>query len=260
MTGYTKLFGSIVASTIWEESNETRIVWITMLAMADQYGIVDSSVPGLAKFAKVSIEDTQLALKTLMSPDPYSRSKEYDGRRIQETDGGWLILNHGKYRAKSNYDERRERTRQRVALFRERHGNGAVTGSNACNAPVTECNACNNKHKHKHKQKHIGSRYAQLYIGSRSARLDGSSWTVEAFEKQCVAIQEKHDLNIEATERFITDKQKSGYTKFNRLTNRREPITAENLEALLIGFNSKYIASCQKNFLKPTTDTANEHA
>ena len=48
MSGYTKLFNSILASTVWSEPNETRIVWITLLAMADKNGIIEGSVPGLA--------------------------------------------------------------------------------------------------------------------------------------------------------------------------------------------------------------------
>lgn len=108
MTGYTKLFGTIVASTIWREKNETRIVWITMLAMANKSGIVEASVPGLADMARVSLADCQEALKALSSPDEFSRTKDYDGRRIEEVDGGWAVLNHAKYRHKMSADERRE--------------------------------------------------------------------------------------------------------------------------------------------------------
>lgn len=52
MSGYTKLFSSIIDSTIWRESKETKIVWITMLAKADRYGVVEASLPGLADAAK----------------------------------------------------------------------------------------------------------------------------------------------------------------------------------------------------------------
>ena len=108
MTGYTKLFSSIVASTIWDEDPSTRLVWITMLAISNADGTVDGSVPGLAHLARVAIPETEAALKKLLAPDPYSRSKEHDGRRIKEVDGGWLILNRAKYREKMNADERRE--------------------------------------------------------------------------------------------------------------------------------------------------------
>lgn len=108
MTGYTKLFGSIVASTIWREPHETRIVWITMLALANKIGIVEASIPGLADLARVTIPECEGALAALQSPDHYSRTKDHDGRRIEPVDGGWAILNHAKYRAKMGVDERRE--------------------------------------------------------------------------------------------------------------------------------------------------------
>lgn len=108
MSGYTKLFNSILASTIWREDDKTRIVWITLLAMADKNGVAEGSVPGLADFARVSIKDCEMALEKLQEPDPHSRSKEHAGRRIKPIDGGWLLLNHAKYRAKMGADERRE--------------------------------------------------------------------------------------------------------------------------------------------------------
>ncbi len=115
MTGYTKLFGSIITSTIWRETNETRILWITMLALKNRDGFVEGSIPGLADMARLSLEDTLKALETLRSHDPYSRTKEHDGRRIEDVEGGWRVLNHDKYRDKMNADERREyfRVKQR---------------------------------------------------------------------------------------------------------------------------------------------------
>ena len=101
MSGYTPLFGSIITSSIWNESNETRIVWVTMLAMADMYGIVEGSAPGLAVVARVSKEACQKALEILSSPDPDSRTKEYEGRRIIPVTGGWKVVNHTLYRQRA---------------------------------------------------------------------------------------------------------------------------------------------------------------
>lgn len=108
MTGYTKLFGSIITSTIWRENKETKILWITMLALKNKAGIVEGSVPGLADMARLSLNETLKALEILRSPDEYSRTKKFEGRRIEDIDGGWLILNHEKWRNKMNADERRE--------------------------------------------------------------------------------------------------------------------------------------------------------
>ena len=107
MSGYTKLFSSIVTSTVWREPDHVRIVWVTMLALSDRWGVVEASVPGLADMARVSISQCQKALRVLSSPDKHSRTQENDGRRIREIDGGWELLNHGKYRDKMSVDERR---------------------------------------------------------------------------------------------------------------------------------------------------------
>jgi len=141
MNGYTKLFSSIIHSTIWREADHIRLIWVTMMAMADRYGIVGASVPGLADAARVSIQECEDALAKLMSPDKYSRSKDFDGRRIEEVDGGWVLLNHGKYKdlmskddQKAKAAERQRRKRERDKESREeRDMSHTVTASNACN-------------------------------------------------------------------------------------------------------------------------------
>ncbi len=120
MSGYTKLFNSILASTIWREDNATRIVWITLLAMADKHGIAEGSVPGLADFARVSVPACRRALARLSAPDPDSRSQEDGGRRIETIPGGWRLINHAKYREKLSADERTEYNRQKQREHRER--------------------------------------------------------------------------------------------------------------------------------------------
>src|SRR5690348_14464223 len=119
MAGYTKLFGSILGSTIWREDSDTKVVWITMLAMADQDGLVEASVPGLAHLAGVTHESAEVALSKFSQPDKYSRSPEWDGRRIEKIDGGWRLLNYEKYMYKMSLEDRRERDRLRQQRHRE---------------------------------------------------------------------------------------------------------------------------------------------
>src|SRR5690606_17191981 len=109
---YTKLFSSITESTVWGEPYATRIVWVAMLAMADARGNVFGSVPGLARRANVNLEEAERALDSFRAPDQYSRSKEADGRRVEDIDGGWRLINHGKYRTIRGSDERREYKRE----------------------------------------------------------------------------------------------------------------------------------------------------
>jgi len=135
MPNYTKLFNSIVTSTIWTEDDKTRIVWITMLAMSDQNGEVHASVPGLARVAGVTLTDCELALSKLLGPDPYSRTPDNEGRRIAPIDGGWELLNHRKYRAMASREDEKKANAVRQERFRARHA--PVTDSNA---PITPHN------------------------------------------------------------------------------------------------------------------------
>jgi hypothetical protein len=94
------------------------LVWITMLAMTDADGVVRASVPGLAARAWVTLTECELALEKFKRPDKYSRSKEHEGRRIAEVDGGWLLLNHTKYRNLMGIEDRREYNRVKQAEYR----------------------------------------------------------------------------------------------------------------------------------------------
>ena len=119
MAGYAKLFTRILDSTVWRENNPTRILWITMLALADRYGYVHNTVPGLADRAKISIEECEYALQRFQQPDKYSWSKQEEGRRIRVVDEGWFLINHDKFRHLMSADETREKTRHRVARWRD---------------------------------------------------------------------------------------------------------------------------------------------
>lgn len=118
--GYAKLWSSILNSTIWREDPTTKVVWITLLCMADKFGEVHSSVPGLADAARVSIEDTDRALAKFKSPDPHSRTPEYEGRRIADIKGGWLLLNFEEHRDRISKDQQNLRAAERAKRYRER--------------------------------------------------------------------------------------------------------------------------------------------
>ncbi|GAB2494078.1 hypothetical protein [Arenimonas alkanexedens] len=109
---YTKLFRSIAASTIVSEPLATRWLWVTLLSQCDKAGNVYGSIPGLARLANITITEVEKGLESMMSPDPYSRTKENEGRRIAEIDGGWVLLNHAKYDAMRNESERADYKRE----------------------------------------------------------------------------------------------------------------------------------------------------
>jgi len=124
-SGFTKLYNQIITSSIWSEDDKVRIMWITFLASADANGYVSGSIPGMAAIARMSLQDAERSIRALYSPDQYSRTKDHEGRRIKEIDGGWQILNYPKYRAKRDPERRREQNRdakrrQRVREIKKR--------------------------------------------------------------------------------------------------------------------------------------------
>lgn len=114
-----------------------------MLAMANKHGYVSASVGGLAHEARVSREDCESALKVLTSPDKDSRSKEFDGRRIEIVDGGFQLLNHPKYRAMRSEEERKEYMKAYMIEYRARtkNVNNFVNNVSECKPPLAKAEA-----------------------------------------------------------------------------------------------------------------------
>lgn len=190
MPGYTKLFSSIVNSTIWREPDHVRLVWITMLALADKFGVVETSIPGLADASRVTLQECEQALERLQSPDPYSRSQEHEGRRIAVTEGGFILLNYTRYRGKLKEEKIREQTRERVRKYREKkktEGNVTVTR----NADVTSCNSGNaqsesESESESKKKKNIKKKYSEAFEKfwkSYPNKASGKSSAYKAYQK-----------------------------------------------------------------------------
>jgi hypothetical protein len=120
---FTKLHSTIIASSIWNEDDDVRIVWVTMLAMAGADGVVRASVGGLAHQARKSVEATKHALTVLSSPDPDSTRKEHEGRRIIAVEGGWQLVNHAFYRELGMSEETKAYWREKQRIHREKAAN-----------------------------------------------------------------------------------------------------------------------------------------
>lgn len=118
---FVKLFSAITESSLWSESKETRLLFVTMLAKADATGFVEASLPGLARVANLTLEETLVSIDRLEGPDPYSKNPDHDGRRVIRvpTRGGWQILNYGVYRERRNEEERQAYMRQYMQEYRK---------------------------------------------------------------------------------------------------------------------------------------------
>lgn len=136
---FVKLDTGILTSTLWVE-RECREIFITALLMAEPYetlvplkqiavrtldltgwevppgwyGFVRAAGVGIIRMAIMEQELGLAALERLASPDPQSRSGEFDGRRLVRVDGGYIVLNYIKYRERDyGAAERMRRLRQR---------------------------------------------------------------------------------------------------------------------------------------------------
>src|SRR5262245_26615337 len=109
---YVKLFNSILDSSVWLESPETRIVWITLLVSADREGMARfATVANLARRAGIDPDAAEKAIQILESPDRHAPHQDFEGRRIERRPAGWFILNHAKYRAMLAKESEREGNR-----------------------------------------------------------------------------------------------------------------------------------------------------
>lgn len=120
MNSWTPLWSSIVDSSVWCESKDVKILWITFLAKKDRNGFVPASIPGMAKAAGLTIPECQKALHVLESPDKLSSSQEHEGRRIRKVERGWIILNHFTYRELISKEARKDYNRLKQREYRER--------------------------------------------------------------------------------------------------------------------------------------------
>ena len=133
---YNKLFAKILDSSVWLESDTTRLVWITLIAAMDRDGFAPfAAVANVANRARVDLDATRVAISTLESPDIYAPDQEHEGRRIERVSGGWMVINAAKYRDIVSAAIAREQTRERVRRHREAKRN--VTPSNDLKRNVT---------------------------------------------------------------------------------------------------------------------------
>jgi hypothetical protein len=101
---YIKISDSLFTGSTWSKSWQARIVLLTMLWLGyNSGGLVLVTIDGLARFAGLSIEDTEKGVEELETPDPRSRTKKHLGCTIKPIDGGgWQILNHDMYQEMMN--------------------------------------------------------------------------------------------------------------------------------------------------------------
>jgi hypothetical protein len=117
---FSLLWSKILRSSLWiEESKETKILWITMLALKDKNGQIIMGIVGLKDASKLTLDEVKASLAVLLAPDPNDHSGVENGRRLREIPGGWEIVNHDLYRFSTA--EKREFWKQQKAEYRAKN-------------------------------------------------------------------------------------------------------------------------------------------
>jgi hypothetical protein len=106
------LFQDIRNSSLWAHDSDIRIVWFTLLTLADPEGYVPAAIPGIAIAANVHIDKAREAIALFEAPDPDSRTEDNEGRRIQKVPRGWRILNFAAMAERAKHEAEKARKRR----------------------------------------------------------------------------------------------------------------------------------------------------
>ena len=144
---FAKVFAQIFDSSI-ADNWQVRHVFEDLLKLADINGVVDMTHEAIARRTNVPLDVVTKAIQDLEQPDPKSRSKAEEGRRIVHLDKhrnwGWVIVNYQQYRQIASEEQRRAKGTERVRRLRAKRRNAHVT---QCNAAETLGDASNARQK-----------------------------------------------------------------------------------------------------------------
>lgn len=120
MNTFSPLFSNLVESSVWDEPYHVRILFVSMLAIKDFDHVVRKNNYQLMKRANVTLQEVEEGLQVLSSPDLKRPGQEFEGRRIERVEDGWLVLNGQNYEdqmrkiSRRFYKARKQREYRRV--------------------------------------------------------------------------------------------------------------------------------------------------
>jgi len=150
---YGKIFESIYDGSLYGQW-EAIVTMQQLIVLADADGVVDMTPPAIAGKTSIPLEILEKGLKILSKPDPYSRSQESDGVRIQLLDDhrpwGWFLVNHKKYAKLRTAEDRREYMQEYMRKRREAESvNNSVNSGEQSLAQLANKDKIKNKNKNK---------------------------------------------------------------------------------------------------------------
>lgn len=122
---YVKIFASLYSGSLATRGPwEALITFQQMLVLAEWDGTLDMTAEILARTTLVPLDIIKKGIEVLLKPDPDSRGKEEEGRRIvpldPNRDWGWRIVNIERYRRRYGREDRNEYQREYMREHRKR--------------------------------------------------------------------------------------------------------------------------------------------
>jgi hypothetical protein len=120
---FAKIFTQIFDSAL-REKPDVRFTFMDLLFLADTSGRVDMTHEAIAARTNRPVEVIRETIAELEAPDPRSRTRDDDGRRIRRLDDcrawGWSIVNYNQFSKIAFADRRRRLNLVAVNAYRER--------------------------------------------------------------------------------------------------------------------------------------------
>src|SRR5258708_40136248 len=107
---YAKVFVQIFDSSIADDYR-LRQFFVDLLVLCEIDGVVDMTHEAIAGRTRIPLEDVYRMISELEKPDPKSRTRSKEGRRLVRISParkwGWRIVNYLSYRGIKDENERR---------------------------------------------------------------------------------------------------------------------------------------------------------
>lgn len=102
--GYVPLFDHLTTGTLYGKWPDIGL-WPVLLSMADRHGKIDVTPQFIAGVTGLEVEEVVACISRFCAPDPFSRTRADEGRRLEPIDPdrswGWRVVNHAAYREKA---------------------------------------------------------------------------------------------------------------------------------------------------------------
>ena len=124
---YGKLFEQMYKGSMIAAGWEALIVMQQLVILADRHGEVEMTPQAISNTTTIPLDIVEKGLQVLMEPDPMSRSKAEEGRRIVLLDPdrpwGWRLVNYQYYVELASKEDKRRKDAERLAEKRNENNN-----------------------------------------------------------------------------------------------------------------------------------------